>query len=296
MAINSVKAKINGTTYTLTYNNSTGAYEGTITAPTSSSFNQSGGYYDVEITAYDDSGNSVVANSADDSFGDDLKLYVKEKVAPTITIVSPTNNAVLINNKPTISWKCTDVDSGIDANTINLYIDGEEVDGTINVTNSSGTYTCSYIPTIALSDGTHTIKYEVYDNDGNIKTTQISVKVDTVAPTLTVSQPENNIKVNKTPITVSGYTNDLTSSPVKLTVNGNTVTVDSNGYFTTEISLVNGDNTITVVSTDSAGKSTTITRTVNFNNKPPIIESISIVPNPVESGGTFKVSVVVTDE
>lgn len=280
----------------MTYNSSTGAYEGTITAPTSSSFNQSGGYYDVEITAYDDSGNSVVANSADDSFGDDLKLYVKEKVAPTITIVSPTNNAVLINNKPTISWKCTDVDSGIDANTINLYIDGEEVDGTINVTNSSGTYTCSYIPTIALSDGTHTIKYEVYDNDGNIKTTQISVKVDTVAPTLTVSQPENNIKVNKTPITVSGYTNDLTSSPVTLTVNGNTVTVDSNGYFTTEISLVNGDNTITVVSTDSAGKSTTITRTVNFNNKPPIIESISIVPNPVESGGTFKVSVVVTDE
>lgn len=296
MAISSVKAKINGTTYTLAYNSSTGVYEGTVTAPTKSSFNQSGGYYDVEITALDDSGNNAVANSSDESFGDDLKLYVKEKVAPTITIAAPTNNAVLTNNKPTISWKCTDNDSGIDKDTIKLYIDGTEVDGTINAINSSGTYTCSCIPTTALTDGTHTIKYEVFDNDGNSKTQEISLTIDTVAPSLTVSQPEDNAKVNKTPVTVSGYTNDLTSSPVSVTVNGNSVNVDSNGYFITTVNLVNGDNTITVVSTDSAGKITTITRTVNFNNKPPVFESLTIAPNPVDAGATFKVSAVVTDE
>lgn len=296
MAVSSVKAKINGITYTLAYNAETGAYEGTVTAPVSSSFNQSGGYYDVEITAYDDSGNSAVANSSDLSFGDSLKLYVEEKVSPTITIVSPTDNAVLTNNKPTISWKCVDTDSGINTDTINLYIDGTEADGTISAVNNNGTYTCSYIPTKVLTDGTHTIKYEVYDNDGNAKTAQITVKVDTVAPTLTISQPENNIKVNKTPITVSGYTSDVTSSPVVLTVNDESVAVDANGYFTTAVDLVNGDNTITIKSTDSAGKSTIITRTVNFNNKPPIIEAVSIVPNPVEAGAVFKVSVVVTDE
>ena len=296
MSISSVKAKINGTTYTLTYNSSTGAYEGTVTAPSKSSFSQSGGYYDVEITALDDSGNNAIANSSSESFGDDLKLFVKEKVAPTITVVSPTNNAVLTNNKPTITWKCTDNDSGINTDTINLYIDGVEVNGTINVSNSNGTCTCSYIPSAALTDGAHTIKYEVYDNDGNVKTLQISLKVDTVPPTLTISQPEDNAKVNITPITVSGYTNDLTSSPVTLTVNGNSVTIDSSGYFTTTVSLVNGDNTITVIATDSAGKSTTITRKVNFNNKPPVFESFSIAPNPVESGAAFKISVSVTDE
>lgn len=296
MAISSVKVKINGTTHTLTYNSSTGAYERTITAPTKSSFNQSGGYYDVEITALDDSGNNAVANSSDESFGDDLKLYVRENVVPTITVVSPTNNAVLTNNKPTISWKCADNDSGIDKDTIKLYIDGIEVDGTINATNSSGVYTCSYIPTSALSDGTHTIEYEVFDNDGNVKTSEISLKVDTVPPTLTISQPENNIKVNTTPITVSGYTNDSTSSPVTLTVNGKNVTVNSNGYFSTTVELVNGDNTITIIAKDSAGKSTTITRTVNFNNKPPVFESLTIAPNPVDAGATFKVSAIVTDE
>ena len=58
MAVNSVKAVVNGTTYTLTLNSSTGAYEGTITAPSKSSFKQSGGYYGVTVTAYDDYGNS----------------------------------------------------------------------------------------------------------------------------------------------------------------------------------------------------------------------------------------------
>lgn len=295
MAISTVKAKVNGTTYNLSYNSSTGAYEGTITAPSTSSFNQSGGYYGVEVTAYDDSGNSTTVNSADSSFGDLLKLYVQEKVAPTVTIVSPTNGAVLTNNKPTISWKCADTDSGVNPDTIKLYIDGTEVSGTISASKSGNTYTCSYIPTSALSDGSHTIKYEVSDNDGNTKTSSISIKIDTVAPSLTVSAPSNNEKVNVTPITVSGYTNDLTSSPVTVTVNGNSVAVDSNGYFTASVGLSQGDNTITVVATDGAGKSTTVTRTVNFNNNPPVFESISIVPNPVDSGATFKISVVVSD-
>lgn len=295
MAISTVKAKVNGTTYNLTYNSSTGAYEGTITAPSTSSFNQSGGYYCVEVTAYDDSGNSTIVNSADSSFGDLLKLYVKEKVAPTITVVSPTNGAVLTTNKPTISWKCADSDSGVNADTIKLYIDNIKVDGTINASKSGNTYTCSYIPTTALSDGSHTIKYQVSDNDGNTKRSSISIKVDTVAPSLTVSTPSENEKVNTTPITVSGYTNDLTSSPVTVTVNGNSATVDSNGYFTASVDLSSGDNTITVVATDGAGKSTTVTRTVNFNNNPPVFESISIVPNPVDSGATFKISVVVSD-
>ena len=73
------------------------------------------------------------------------------------------------------------------------------------------------------------------------------------------------------------------------------MTVDSNGYFSTSVDLSAGDNTITVVATDGAGKSTTVTRTVNFNNNPPVFESISIVPNPVDAGSTFKISVVVSD-
>lgn len=295
MAISSVKAKINGTTYNLTYNSSTGAYEGTITAPSTSSFNQSGGYYGVEVTAYDDSGNSTTVNQSDSSFGNQLKLYVKETVKPDITITSPTSGALLTTNKPTISWKVLDTDSGVNKDSIKLYIDNTEVDGTISATKSGNTYTCSYVPTTALSDGSHSLKFTVSDNDGNSSEKAISITVDTVAPQLTISSPADNEKVNTTSITVSGYTNDVTSSPVTVTVNGKSVSVGSNGYFTTTVALSSGDNTITIIARDGAGKSTTVTRTVNFNNQPPVFESISIVPNPVNVGNTFKISVVVSD-
>lgn len=295
MAISTVKATVNGQTYTLSLNQSTGAYETTITAPNKSSFNQTGGYFDVSVTAYDDSGNTTTVNSADASFGNDLKLYVKEKVAPTITVVSPTNDALLGNNKPTISWKCQDDDSGVDKDTIKLYIDNTEVSGTINASLSGNVYTCSYIPTTALSDGSHTLRFECYDNDGNKCESSITISVDTVPPVLNVSSPTDNLKTNVATVTVSGTTNDISSSPVTLKVNGQKVTVNANGAFSTTVNLSNGTNTITVVATDGAGKSTTVTRTVYYDNSAPVINSISIIPNPVDAGKTFVISVEVTD-
>ena len=53
MAIKTVQAIINGVPTTLTLNSSTGKYEATITAPTKSSYNQSGGYYNVTVKATD---------------------------------------------------------------------------------------------------------------------------------------------------------------------------------------------------------------------------------------------------
>lgn len=295
MAVSKVEAILNGTKYTLSYNSSSGAYEAEITAPGKSSFTQNGNYYNVTVVAYDDSGNSTSVDASDSTFGNALKLTVKEKVKPTITLTSPTANAVLTNNKPTISWQCKDDDSGINVNTIKLYIDGTEVDGTINAVKSGLNYTCSYVPPTSLSDGAHTLKFVCSDNDGNNAETSISVKIDTVPPTLNVSAPTNNLHTNETPITVSGYTNDATSSPVTVTINGKTVTVDSNGYFNTTVSLELGENTITVIAKDGAGKTTTVTRTVYYNNIPPTINSISIVPNPVDAGKTFKITVKVTD-
>lgn len=59
MAIKTVQAIINGVVTTLTLNSSTGKYEATITAPTKSSYNQSGGYYNVTVKATDTAGNST---------------------------------------------------------------------------------------------------------------------------------------------------------------------------------------------------------------------------------------------
>lgn len=83
---------------------------------------------------------------------------------------------------------------------------------------------------------------------------------------------------------------------IKATVNGASVTVGSNGAFSTTATLSAGTNTINIVAKDSAGKTTTITRTVKYDPNPPKITAASVTPNPVDAGKTYVISVTVTDD
>lgn len=297
MSVESVKATINGQEYTLTLNSSTGKYEATITAPTKSSFNKTGGYYPVSVTATDDAGNETTVTSSDTQLGSSLRLVVKEKVAPVIAITAPTASARLTNNKPTIKWKVTDDDSGVAESTVSIKIDSNAAITTgFTKTAITGGYEFSYTPSTALADGSHTIAFNAKDNDGNAATQKtVTFVVDTVAPTLTITSPNDNIKVNQATCVVSGTTNDVTSSPVSVTINGTSVTVGTDGSFSKSITLNEGANTITIVATDSAGKSTTVTRTVTLDTGAPTFVSVSINPNPVDAGNTYVISVDVTD-
>lgn len=103
MAVKTVQAIINGVTTILTLNSSTGKYEATITAPSKSSYTiNDGHYYPVTVKATDVAGNTTTKTDSDTTLGASLKLKVKEKVAPAITITSPTAGSYITNNKPTI--------------------------------------------------------------------------------------------------------------------------------------------------------------------------------------------------
>lgn len=167
----------------------------------------------------------------------------------------------------------------------------------ITKTAVTGGYNCSYTPATALTDGSHTIRFDASDYDGNAASQKsVTFKIDTVPPTLSVTSPSDGYVTNKSTITVSGTTNDATSSPVTVTVNGASVTVDSNGAFSTTVTLSAGTNTINIVAKDSAGKTTTITRTVKYDPNPPKITAASVTPNPVDAGKTYVISVTVTDD
>ena len=152
-----------------------------------------------------------------------------------------------------------------------------------------------------MSDGSHTIKLYASDYDGNAAaTSSTSFKVDTVPPVLTLSSPTDKLITNQTACTVKGTTNDATSSPVMVTIKLNSgaaeaVIVGSDGSFSKALTLAVGTNTITVVATDGAGKTTTVTRTVTLDTTAPTIKSVKITPNPVDCGKTFVISVEVTD-
>ena len=302
MAVKTVQATINGQTYTLTLNSTSGKYEATVTAPSKSSYNQSGHYYGVTVKATDVAGNITTKDATDATLGTSLRLQVKEKVAPIIDITAPTAGTYLTNNKPTITWKVTDTDSGVNPATIGITIDGTKITGdSIAKTAITGGYQCTYTPATALSDGSHTIKLDASDYDGNAAgTSSTSFKVDTVPPTLTLSSPADKLVTNVASCTVKGTTNDVTSSPVTVTVKLNsktaeTVSVGNDGSFNKTLTLTSGTNTIIVVAKDSAGKTTTVTRTVTLDTTAPTIKSVKITPNPIDCGKTFVISVEVTD-
>lgn len=302
MAVKTVQAIINGVTTTLTYNSGTGKYEATVTAPSTSSYNNNDGhYYPVTVKATDEAGNVTTKNDTDVTLGNSLKLKVKEKVAPVITITSPTASARLTNNKPQIAFTVTDADSGVNPDTIKITIGTTDITTGISKTASGKGFTCTYIPTTALADGSNTVKVNASDYDGNAASQKsVTFIIDTVPPTLSVTAPANGLVTNQAALTVTGSTNDATSSPctVMVKLNAGTaqaVTVNADGTFSKALTLVSGNNTIVVTSTDSAGKSSTVTRTVALDTVAPTIKSVTITPNPVDAGKTYVISVEVTD-
>jgi len=296
MAINTVKATINGVEHTLTLNTATGKYEATITAPSTSSWSQTDHKYGVTLVASDTAGNSTTVDRTDPTLGSTLQLRVTESVKPTITPVSPTTGSTLTNNQPEISWNVTDDDSGVDVSTIKIKIDSGTATAAQSTTAITGGYLAKFTPTAALADGSHTITFTASDNDGNAAdAVSITIKIDTVAPTLNVTSPVDNSITNNATCTVAGTTNDETSSPVTLTVNGTPTTVAADGTFSTTVTLSEGSNTITIVATDGAGKTTTVTRTVTLDTTAPTISAVTITPNPVSTSQTYTISVTVAD-
>jgi hypothetical protein len=304
MAISTVRVQINGTWTNLTYNSSTGAYEATITAPSTTSFNKTGGYYPVTVEATNTVGTKTTVNDSHVTLGASCKLRVQERVKPVVTINSPTSGARVTNNKQPIVFTVTDESggSGVDLNSLDVQLDDrEQTAQTLETVAATNGYRCTFTPGTALADGEHRFSAQVSDFDGNTSTlVSIVFTVDTVAPTLNISSPAEGYTTSSTSVVVSGTTNDATSSPVTLTMAldnsaAQAVTVASNGGFTKTFSnLSHGSHKVVIVAKDAAGKTTTITRNFTVDTSAPVISKITITPNPVDAGNTMKISVVVS--
>lgn len=300
MAISQVRANVNGTWYTLTLNRGTGKYEASITAPGATSYNQSGGYYNVTVEATNTAGTK---GTADGSTMSGLRLVVKERVSPVITILSPSSGAYVTNSKQPVVFTVLDEDggSGIDLNTLVVKQDGTAVaSGTLQTTAITNGYSVTYTPASALSDGSHTVTVSVSDHDGNAATQKSTAyTVDTVPPTLNITAPADGLITSSSALNIVGTTNDATSSPVSITIKLNgtdqgSVTVGSDGTFSKSVTLTEGSNTIEVTATDAAGKTSVVSRTVTLDTSVPKVVSASITPNPVDAGATMIISVEIT--
>lgn len=303
MSVENVKqayVMFNGQKVVATYDADTDLWTAEITAPSESSWSQPNHVYLAEVHAEDLAGNSSTVTSSDATYGDQLKIRVLEKTDPTVTITKPTQDAVLGSSDQEIKGEFFDQGgSGINESSINLLLNENEITDWTFVTKpdgDSGTYQIKY-DAIGLSDGINTVKLTVSDNDGNTKTSTVSFVISTSAPLLEVTTPTDGLITNATPVTVTGTTS--TSSDYvtisEVTVNGTAVTVGLDGSFSHDVALISGENTITVVSKDSVGKTTSITRTVILDTDAPVITDIHAEATTVDASGIIRITFRVTD-
>jgi outer membrane protein assembly factor BamB len=137
-------------------------------------------YYVVAVNSF---GEGTQSNIVDVTMNDDAP--------PTVTITAPANNAILNSSTVTVRWQGNDVGSGI--NHYETSIDGG---GWINV----GAATSKAFGSV--SDGTHSVVVDAYDNAGNSESDTVSFKVDTTKPIVSIISPMSEAILNNTAITV----------------------------------------------------------------------------------------------
>ena len=200
----------------------------------------------VQVYAVDKAGNRSAT----------ITRYVRyDSAAPSLAVTTPAGTA---SGSPTYTTGASYTVSGTvsDASGIrSVTVNGSAASV------SSGKWS----KTLSLTaNTTTTVTVVATDNAGRTTTVTRYVRYDSAAPSLAVTTPANNAVVTSANVTVSGTASDA-SGLRSLTVNGVAVSVAANGTWSRTITLGGtGANTITVIVTDNAGRTTTVTRTVVY--------------------------------
>ncbi len=167
----------------------------------------------------------------------------------------------------------------IDITSARLWIDGVDVTQLAKKipTFTSATECCynqltvAYTPVMPFSDGPHSAALEVADIAGNVKRATWSWTVDNTPPTITMTNPAGDGVVRTPTLAVTGTAPGATN----VTVNGIGVAVDPlTGAFSMNVGLIEGPNEITVVATDAAGNSASVTRMVRLDTTAPTLINV----------------------
>lgn len=165
-----------------------------------------------------------------------------DTAAPSLTITSP---AVGITNNPSVQV------AGTTEPNATVTVDGVGV-----TVDANGAFS----RTMTLAEGDHSIDVVATDLAGNDRTEVVEITVDTTDPVVSIDSPADGSTVSTATVTVTG----TTEAGATLTLNGDSVTVGSDGSFSAEVTLDQGANTITAEATDAAGNAATDTISVTY--------------------------------
>lgn len=212
------------------------------------------GYFQKEITL--EEGSNTITIVATNRLGKSTTVTKKVEFnteAPEITITKC----------PTTSERSTITIEGRATDKNNRYITAT-LNGQSLYTNALGYFQ----EDITLEEGSNTITITATNSYGKSSTVTRKVEFGVKSPKITIKKCPTTS--DKSTITIEGQVDDSNDGYLTVTINGQSVNT-SGGNFEKEISLKEGSNTITIVATNKFGKSTTVTREVEFGADAPVI-------------------------
>ncbi|MCX8182754.1 MAG: PKD domain-containing protein [Candidatus Methanomethyliaceae archaeon] len=184
-----------------------------------------------------------------------------ESVPPTILSVYPEDGTVLSTKSPTITVTYSD-NIAVDITGIRMLFDNVDVTALATLNSS----TLVYRPAADLSEGSHSLYFEVKDTSGNKASKSWSFTIaDTTPPTITITSPAKDSVLTTKSVTISASYSDnvaINVSSVVLKVDNVDVTsratVTATGV-TYSATLDEGTHTVSLTVKDTSGNSASST-------------------------------------
>jgi hypothetical protein len=209
---------------------------------------QSEGTHTFYVKAKDEAGNWGLTG---------LHQFKIDTTSPTLLILSPGEGSIFNSSSITVRWTGSDVISEINYYEIKLN-GGSTID--------KGTLTTH---TYEIVDGSFTVKIRAYDMAGNSIEESVSFKIDTVDPSVQISNPANGSIITSSSITVSWSGLDVDSDVDHYLISLDKMDIVNVGLSTTHTfeDVSDGPHTIYIWAYDTAGnrKEESIEFTVNTN-------------------------------
>ena len=234
-------------------------YGGTLTLSTNGSFTYTPtpGFFGVDTFTY-----TVKDVDPTNARSATVSITVSDVTPPVVTLNVPQPNAQgWFTTKPSVGVSATD------PSTVTVISCVDTVNGTPIgiplVLNGAGTTTAS--GTLSLTaEGTHSFSCSATDGAGNTGAAigsspmPATIKIDTVAPTVTITAPANNATpILKSPLAASFTCSDGTVPPASGLATSTCVGTVANGSNINTATV--GPKTFTVTATDRAGNTATVT-------------------------------------
>ncbi len=184
-----------------------------------------------------------------------------DTLPPQLAITAPGEGALLDSASPTLQLSFSDLGAGVDPDSLQVVAEGGAEPFICTLASDSA----NCLPATPLTEGSHHITATLRDRAGHPATAAVTIQVDTLAPTLTITSHQSGETLAEAAITLAGEV----SEPVTLTLNGDPVGVDESGHFSAPLTLSEGGNLLQLSATDAVGHTTTLNLELILDTLPP---------------------------